>query len=183
MGLRCGHGGTAVARLADHDDVLGGGEHHPQTGPNERVVVDEQNLHCHGNLAATTKSPLASGPCDSVPPARSTRSRKPISPLPDPGTVAPTCNGCRLRTLTDSPASGAPLTRTVVAAPGACLAALVSASWTMRYASRPKAVGASAETSMAKSIFAPARRVCSTNRGMSRSVGWGTDGASSAPSP
>src|SRR5882757_5795779 len=129
-----GHGFGAVARLTDHGDVLRGGEHHAQAGTHERIVVDEQHPHCHGSLAATTKSPDSSEPCEMVPPARSTRSCKPISPLPEPGTPdpAPTRSGFKLRTFTESPRSGSPLMRTVVAVPGACLAALVSASWTMR---------------------------------------------------
>ena len=59
--------------------------------------------------------------------------RPPSRPLPDPGSVdAVAATGNRLRTSTCRPSPGAPVTRTVVAVPPACLATLVRASWTIR---------------------------------------------------
>src|SRR4051794_34838424 len=160
MGARGRDGVGAVGSLAHHLQLLGRRQDHPETGTHQRVVVDQEHpdLH-HGRSASTTKSPEASGPCTRTPLARVTRSWRPRRPVPEPGRTgrswATTAVG--FRTLTCRPWSGAPSTRTRARVPPACLLMLVSASWTMRYASRPKGPGADAalSTCISKSTFAP----------------------------
>ncbi len=84
-----------------------------------------------GSRACTSKPPDR-GPVRSVPPASRTRSSRPISPdpLPVAGVSGP-CSGRSLRTET-TVSSAVCVTWTVMGAPGACLAALVSASCTTR---------------------------------------------------
>src|SRR3954447_21334152 len=76
---------AAVRGLGDHVEVLGAGEHDPQAGAHERVVVDEQDADHRGRLARRTYAPSGSTPCSSVPPASETRSASPIRPVPVPG--------------------------------------------------------------------------------------------------
>ena len=61
-----GEHAAAVVGLADDLDALGAGEHHPQPGAHERVVVDEQDADgvahaVHGSVARRTKSPRGVG--------------------------------------------------------------------------------------------------------------------------
>ena len=82
-----------VVGLADDLDALRAGQHHPQPRAHERVVVDEQDAdgraHAgHGRVARRTKSPAASGPCSSSPPASATRSASPTRPVPAPGSAS-----------------------------------------------------------------------------------------------
>src|SRR6187549_3839792 len=179
MRLRGRDGVGAVGSLAHHLHLLRRRKDHPETGTHQRVVVDEKHPDLyHGRSASTTKSPEASGPCTRTPLARVTRSCRPRRPVPEPGRAgrswAPTAGG--FRTHTCRPRFGAPTTRTWARVPRACLLMLVSASCTMRYASRPKGPGAAAapSTRISKSTFAPERRVSSTKRGMSANVGCGT---------
>src|SRR3954447_22961876 len=165
-----------VRSLAHHLQLLRRRQDHPETGTHQRVVVDQEHpdLH-HGRSASTTKSPEAFGPCTRTPLARVTRSCRPRRPVPEPGRTgrsgAPSAGG--FRTLTCRPPFGAPATRTWAWVPRACLLMLVSASCTMRYASRPKGPGAAAapSTCISKSTFAPERRVSSTKRGMLANLG------------
>src|SRR3978361_1565117 len=107
------HRAGAIVDLTDDDEVLSGGQDQLQSGAHERVVVDQQHLYfCHSSSASTTKSPDASGPCTSVPPASATRSCSPSSPAPEPGSAvaAAARRVFRLRTLTCRPSSGPPVT-------------------------------------------------------------------------
>ncbi|PSK43841.1 hypothetical protein B0E38_07787 [Streptomyces sp. 111WW2] len=84
-----------------------------------------------GSRAYTSKPP-ARGPVRSVPPASRTRSSRPISPdpLPAAGTLPPRSG--RSLTTDTTVSSAVCVTRTSMGAPGACLAAFVSASCTTR---------------------------------------------------
>src|SRR6478752_2125186 len=69
------HGMCAVVHLPHDHKVLGGGQDQLEACAHQRVIIDQQHLYlCHCSSASTTKSPDASGPCTSVPPARATRS-------------------------------------------------------------------------------------------------------------
>ena len=77
----------AVARLADHLDVVAGVEDHPEALANERLVVGDRDPDAHdagpvGSRAWTRYPPPGSGPASSVPPTSDARSRIPISPWP-----------------------------------------------------------------------------------------------------
>ncbi len=76
---------AAVGGLAHHLEALRAGEHHPQAGAHERVVVDEQDADHRGSRARRTKAPSGSTPDSSSPPASVTRSASPIRPVPAPG--------------------------------------------------------------------------------------------------
>ena len=72
--------------------AVGAAEQHPQAGADQRVVVDQHHPdqsrgRSQGSVAARTKSPSAATPCASSPPASSTRSPRPIRPLPAPGSA------------------------------------------------------------------------------------------------
>src|SRR6478736_4305641 len=166
---------AAVRGFGDHVDVRGAGEHDPQAGAHERVVVDEQDADHRGRLARRTNAPPGSTPCSSVPPASETRSARPIRPVfvSGSGAAAATATGARLRTSTCRSPSGARRVR-VTAAPGACLRALVRPSCAMRYAVRPTAAGAAASPSSIRVVTRiPAPRDSSTRAARSASVGWG----------
>ncbi len=70
-----------------------------------------------------------------------------------------------VRTSVVSPCPGPPPTVTRTSAPGACLRALVSPSWTIRYAVRPSAAGTSSGASTRRSTRMPARTESATRRG------------------
>jgi hypothetical protein len=83
---------AAVAGLPNHPDVVRAAEHHHQSGPQERIVVHDQDpdhrllgrLGCshggHGNQAASRKSPSTVRPCSSRPSTSAARSVSPINP-------------------------------------------------------------------------------------------------------
>ncbi len=72
----------AVARLADHLEVGLGVAEHPQAGPDQLLVVDEQDADHAAAPGSTvrTSQPAPAGPAVSTPPSTSTRSRMPVSP-------------------------------------------------------------------------------------------------------
>ena len=76
---------AAVGGLGHHLEARCAGEHHPQAGAHERVVVDEQDADHRGRRARRTNAPSGSTPCSSSPPASVTRSASPIRPVPAPG--------------------------------------------------------------------------------------------------
>ena len=100
---------AAVGGLGHHLEARRAGEHHPQAGAHERVIVDEQDADHRGRRARRTKAPSGSTPCSSSPPASVTRSASPIRPVPAPGSGVPeaTATGARLRTSTCRSPSGA----------------------------------------------------------------------------
>src|ERR1700683_244924 len=155
-----GQDAAAVAGLADDLDLRGAGQHHRQSGTDQCVVVDDEDADrdSHGDpgmVARSTKSPIALVPCRRSPPTSASRSARPIRPAPGPGgarteaaaapgpagarraSVAATEGGAppwarRLTISATSPACAVPVTVTSTMAPGACLRALVSPSWTTR---------------------------------------------------
>jgi hypothetical protein len=63
-----GQDAAAVVGLADDLDLRGAGQHHRQSGTDQRVVVDDEDAdrggHGHpGMVARSTKSPIALVPC------------------------------------------------------------------------------------------------------------------------
>ena len=63
-----GQDAAAVAGLADDLDLRGAGQHHRQSGTDQRVVVNDKDadrgVHGHrGMVARRTKSPNALVPC------------------------------------------------------------------------------------------------------------------------
>ena len=77
---------VAVFGLADDAQVVFGAEDHPEAGPDERLVVDEQDAHGHdalavsGKVACTPNPPPTRGPASTWPPCSAARSRIPIRP-------------------------------------------------------------------------------------------------------
>src|SRR5699024_1033573 len=117
----------------------------------EPVVVDDDDADTwrphwssHGSQDCTANEPSVPGPCSSAPPASATRSASPTSPNPPPG-VAGSCSsragGGPLRTSIVRSPPGPPARWTATRLPGACLRALVSASWTTRYPVRDVVAG------------------------------------------
>ena len=145
VGKQCAHGGHrrfAVARFAHHGQVRTTAQHQPERRPHERVVVDDQHpdrVHVrHGSHARTLNS-VADSVVSSRPCATATRSAIPTRPSPAPGAGdGPNPRWLVIVTTTASVPSLANLTRN--SAPGACLAALVIPSCTMRYIVRPVSV-------------------------------------------
>jgi hypothetical protein len=78
--------GAAIAGLADHLHVGLRLDEHPETRPDEGLVVDEEDpgAHAAGRTAWTSKPPSSRGPAVSRPSWTSTRSRMPTSPSPRP---------------------------------------------------------------------------------------------------
>ena len=74
----------AVGRFAHELEVGPLLEHHAEAAAHERLVVDDENAGHSGNLAATRKPPVFSGPVSSEPPNAVTRSRIPMRPRPEP---------------------------------------------------------------------------------------------------
>ena len=164
-------------------------EDHRQAGPDQRVVVDDQ--HAHGGSLASTAGHGSHG-------ARARKSPLPESrpwlepaagqagPLGEPDHAgagardavrrpAPTGSGLRTSTVRPSPGRAR---RPHVDRPRrrACLRALVSPSWTIRYALRPTAAGTAAAVVERRLAAAPACPPPATPRpapGRSASVGWG----------
>ena len=124
---------AAVVGLGDHLEARCAGEHHPQAGAHERVVVDEQDADHRGRRARRTNAPSGSTPCSSSPPASVTRSARPIEAGPRPGQRRPRRDGHR-REAADLDLQGAVgrVDRECHGRPGACLRALVSPSCTIR---------------------------------------------------
>src|SRR5947208_76444 len=76
-----------VALLADHLHVRPRGQHRPEPGPYERLIVDDHDADCHatpfaGTTARTCQPPPSRGPALNSPPCTETRSRIPIRPCP-----------------------------------------------------------------------------------------------------
>src|SRR5262249_56157086 len=79
------HGGHlgSIGCLAHQGQVGRAADDHREAGPDERVIVDDEDpdrgVHLgHGSHAQSRKSPAAVGPCSSRPPARLARSVSPI---------------------------------------------------------------------------------------------------------
>src|SRR6185437_13102604 len=105
-----------------------------QPGPYQFLIVDYQHpdqvassfRRPPSGRVACTSQPRPPGPAWQLPPSDSARSRMLSTPTPEPVPGSPELS-------TVSPTVPAPtVSRTSVAAPGACLTALVSASWRMR---------------------------------------------------
>jgi hypothetical protein len=82
---RDGNGLAAVPRLADHLEIVLRFEDRPETRPDQRLVVrDEDANHAvpAGSRARTEKPPSARPPVSSEPPYNRTRSRMPVIPWP-----------------------------------------------------------------------------------------------------
>jgi hypothetical protein len=63
-----GQDAAAVVGLADDLDLRGAGQHHRQSGTDQRVVVDDKDTDRGGHgdpgmVARSTKSPIALVPC------------------------------------------------------------------------------------------------------------------------
>src|SRR5215470_3961612 len=140
----------AVGGLADDGDAVRAVEHHRQPRAHQGVVVHQQDAGraghaCHGRRADSRNSPSVAWWSNS-PPASRTRSVRPIRPVPLPPMAGPAGPvGWPLTTgflmSISSPPPGRPSMTTWTGSPGACLRALVSPSWTTRYAVRPAAPG------------------------------------------
>src|SRR5690625_707636 len=124
---------ATVARLGDDLDVRCAAEDHREPRAYESVVVDDEDLDHgeHGSQARSSNSPRLLMRCRNDPPLSSARSLSPMSPSPAPGVVAerPTRSGLRISRCT---AVSSRPSSTVTFAWGACLRALVSASWSLR---------------------------------------------------
>src|SRR5215470_14259158 len=93
------HGGRAVAGLPDDVHIRLSVEHHPEPGPHQLLVVDEDNPDAHaapgcagavGSTAVTWNPPPGCGPACTDPPYKAARSRIPVRPWPAPSPgVAP----------------------------------------------------------------------------------------------
>src|SRR5690606_20526682 len=137
--------GIAVRGLTDHGDVVGPVQDHRQSCANRAVVVGQQypDGHrapraaagpeaCSGSWADTIQ-PRPPGPTRTVPPTASARSRMLISPTPSvaDAPILPVASDSSLVTVMSTFPSRCRSISSVWH-PGACLTALVSASWAMR---------------------------------------------------
>ena len=107
-----------------------------------------------------------------MPPSNPTRSRIPVSPCPVARSGSGGCVGGSFVTSTRSEPSAAVATVTSTAAPGAWRRALLSASWTSRYAASSMA-GSAARAIDVSRTGTPARRLVSTRVGRSVRPGCG----------
>src|SRR5207247_8626897 len=84
------HGHAAVVRLTNNRDVRLGVKDHPEAGPDQPFVVDDEDLDGHagtssaGRCAYTLNPPSSVGPASAVPPDTAARSWIPMSPSPAP---------------------------------------------------------------------------------------------------
>ncbi len=168
----------------------------PELGtlPHHRLVVDDQNPGhaCRsppssGNAASTANPPSVVGSAVSVPPSILARSRIPTSPCLGRSSSVSVDDRipAALRTDIRSRSSSTEMS-TVIAAPGACRALLLSASCTIRYADRPTPAGTSPYLAF-NAISVPVARSRSTTSSTPRSSGCGvvpaaSSSARSAPS-
>ena len=74
--------------LADDLELRVRAEDHPEPGPDEPLVVGEQDADHSGSRARTAKPPSGAGPLASSPPKTATRSRMPSRPCPPPSPLA-----------------------------------------------------------------------------------------------
>ena len=135
-GSQANHGGGdagPVSTFADDVEAVPLAQDATQTGPDEFLVVDDEDADHFaapcvraGASAACTSQPLPPGPASHCPPRASARSRMPSSPRP-----VPAVGGPELSTVTCT-AESVTATYTVQAACGACFAALVRLSCTIR---------------------------------------------------
>ena len=73
----------AVTGLTDHLHVLLSAKNEPESGPDQLLIVHQDDAdHAHGSRASTRNPPDARGPAVNVPPNMATRSRIPIRPCP-----------------------------------------------------------------------------------------------------
>src|SRR5204863_8280351 len=83
------HGLVPVAGLADHLDVILGVEQSTEPGPDQDLVVSEQDpdhvVPFRGSRARTLNPPPWRGPAKNSPPSAATRSRIPTITLPEAG--------------------------------------------------------------------------------------------------
>src|SRR5690606_13607468 len=155
-----GHGGSAVTRLADHLDVRLRPENDPEPGPDQVLVVGEEDpdrpaggpgrvgpdLRAHHDTAASAAAEAASASGNRArtwnPPPPRGPPRIPTRPSPPPSGFAGPGVGPRPSSLTStSRAASRNRTRTSTCWAWACRTVLVNASWTTRYAERATAVG------------------------------------------
>src|SRR5690606_35071376 len=147
QGAGLGECDRSVGRLAHHVDIAGGVQDHAQPGPDRRVIVGEEHpdhsgsptgsaVAVNGSRACTHQHP-DSGPDRKVPLSAVARSRifaRPRGSTPvSRAAGAASSAGSALHTVrTSVPVSVC--TSISTSCPGACFIALVTASWTIRYA-------------------------------------------------
>ena len=102
-------------------------------GRHPRVTTAGNDPRPAGSTADTRQPPAGVGHEVSLPPQAATRSRIPARPKPPPDRSRPHgwCRGAALTTSSATPVSWPRMVMST-GAPGACLSALVSASWTTR---------------------------------------------------
>src|ERR1700728_1448803 len=108
-----------------------------QGRPNYRsvtsTVVDSTNGHqLLGRRTETRQAPPGSGPAVNAPPRAATRALAPISPRPPPAEPRADFGAVPLPLKTSTVSSLAQSTAMTMGAPGECLRALVTPSWTTR---------------------------------------------------
>ncbi|MDQ1037776.1 hypothetical protein QFZ75_004192 [Streptomyces sp. V3I8] len=122
----------------------------------------------------------------SVPPSIVARSRIPSRPWPAPGEGGAVLLGAELTTRICRP-RGKCVSSTLTVEPGACRSALLSASWTIRYADSSTPGGSGSRSPLTWEItVSPAARVFSTRTPRRSRVGcgaWGAVPVPGAPSP
>ena len=155
----------AVRRLADHLDVRRAAQDEHQPGPYGGLVLGDQHPDRHASYAFSfgdgqcgpdppdlAVPPCVSGPASNVPPSSATRSRMPTRPAPEPGARGPGPVAVRAGHRARSSEPVRPGASATVTRPGAaCLRALVSDSWTMRYAASSTGAGSGAAVGRASS--------------------------------
>src|SRR3954447_6008580 len=170
-----------VARLGHDLDVLLVAQQQPEAGPHHRLVVHDKHPDrhdaslCRGKEARSTKPPVVAVKADISPPYALTRSPMPTNPCPSPSFRAPPTPSSR---TSNRRQSGVYAIVTSALRPPECLSALVSPSWTMRYAERSSdrgSVTGSPSTCRrtsrpaARTSFASASRSCRPGPGVSSS--------------
>src|SRR6185312_15265847 len=153
---------AAVRALAHHLEAERGAQDAPQTGPDQLLVIDKQHPD-HDVPPVSGSLPRPPGPASQLPPTDSARSRMLITPRPGPAPALPALPGTIRLSAVSVTSPAQTRSPTSVGAPGACLAAFVSASCAMRYTARPVVAGSPAMSPSTVSVTsAPAERNCST---------------------
>src|SRR5918996_1113478 len=175
----------AVARLADDLKVVLRLQEEPEAGPDELLVIDQQQPDAHlsppiGSRAATRKPPPTRRPVSSCPPRRATRSRMPMMPCP----AVASLSSIRLApsSTTSTSRSESLNARVTVTRVGCvCLSTFVSASCTMRKteSSTPPASGSRSPVT-SSCTGSPAARKSATSSSRFASDGCGRSSALSS---
>ena len=185
----------AVGGLADDLDVVGAARAACERPARTRASSSTTSTRICSLTAATVARRAAgsrrasSSPCSRWPPESVVRSARPTSPVPEPG-IGDRAGGQDRRRVAhldrQTLSRARPRRAGRRGAAGACLRALVSASWTIRNACAPDRVGDGGRVRQAHvGVQAASRRArdSSSSPGSAASVGWGGCGASpSVPS-